>query len=119
MHDISKEPLLIIDLDIKIGDYVVASYDNILWIGKVEDYDENYDDYLLNFLYPSGINIIYKYPERSDKCRILKEHIVKILTPPRLISGSRLKYSFDHQELNESHQIILRFFARSTRPKRK
>ena len=50
----------------KPGVYVVCKYDNKVWVAIINSYDEEFDDFKVKFLYPSGYNKYYYYPKIED-----------------------------------------------------
>ncbi|RXG54733.1 hypothetical protein Avbf_09108, partial [Armadillidium vulgare] len=54
--DVTADTCLDVNMQIKVNHYVACMYYHNLWIGLVEDSDEYFNDYLINFLYPKGIN---------------------------------------------------------------
>ena len=74
-------------------------YDKKVWIGLVNDYEEEFNDFLINFLHPQGFSNQYKFPMFPDRCYVPKENIINVLKTPSLIGGSRISYSFNEKEL--------------------
>ena len=66
----------------------------------VDSHDEEFDDFNINFLHPSGFSSFYYYPSVKDTCNIDKHDIIKILSSPSLKPGTqRIQYSFLKKEL--------------------
>lgn len=79
----------------KIGDYVICSYTHSKWMGMILSYDEQFEDYEVDFLHPSGINDYYYFPKPVDRCHITIDNIHAIMDNPLLKPGtSRFQYSF-------------------------
>ena len=57
--------------------------------------------YLINFLYPAGLNSSYLLPVVKDACAIPYENIVGVMSTPSLKGGSRLSYIFNQREMKE------------------
>ena len=70
-----------------------------VWIGLVNDYEVEFNDFLINFLHPQGFSNQYKFPMFPDRCYVPKENIINVLKTPSLIGGSRISYSFNEKEL--------------------
>lgn len=82
------------------GQYVICQYNNKKWIGIVESYDIEFDDFKINFLHPSGISKFYSYPLISDTCNVEAKDIIKILDTPELNAGTnRIQYQFSKKNL--------------------
>lgn len=82
------------------GQYVICQYDNKKWIGIVESYDIEFDDFKINFLHPSGISKFYSYPLSLDTCNVEAKDIIKILDTPTLNTGTnRIQYQFSTKDL--------------------
>ena len=87
-------------LNPKCGDYVICKYDDKVWVAFISSYDEEFDDFKVKFLYPSGYNKYYYYPEIEDSCHLDKKNILKILGTPSLKSGTqRIQYCFKTEEI--------------------
>ena len=41
----------------KSGDYVICKYDDKVWVAFTSSYDEEFDDFKVKLLYPSGYNV--------------------------------------------------------------
>jgi hypothetical protein len=104
--DIAEGKVFDINLNIEINNYIACIYDSELWIGIVEDHDEYYNDYKINFLKPSGIKEEYSFPEKADRCLVQKDNILSVLNDPKLVGGSRIKYSFDKKELKDAFKLF-------------
>ena len=77
-------------LNPKSGDYVICKYDDKVWMAIINSYNEEFDNFKVKFLYPSGYNkySYYYYPEIEDSCHTNKKYIFKILATPSLKSGT-------------------------------
>ena len=96
---ITKESSSTRNIEVNIGNYVVCVYDDEIWIGLVNEYEEEFDDFLISFLYPQGFSKQYKFPAFPDRCYVPKEKILGVLKTPNLIGGSRIAYSLNEKEL--------------------
>jgi hypothetical protein len=93
--DAEKEPMEETLLEISPGGtFVACVYDDKWWIGIVREKSEDYDDYLITFLNPSGEAKQYYWPEKEDYCWIEKSDIVCTLSTPNITSSSTRGYSF-------------------------
>ena len=99
IKSITKESSSTRNLEVKIGNYVVCIYDDEIWIGSVNEYEEEFNDFLISFLYPQGFSKQYKFPAFPDRCYVPQENILGVLKTPNLIGGSRIAYSFNEKEL--------------------
>ena len=87
-------------LNPKPGDYVVCKYDDRVLVTIINSYDEEFHDFKVQFLYPSGYNKYYNYPEIKDSCHLNKKYILKILATLSLKSGTqRIQYHFKTKEI--------------------
>ena len=94
-----------IELDITIGSYVVCMYDDLKYLGLVLSNNEEFDDFEIDFLYPSGLNQNYFFPQRKDKCFVSKDKIMGVLNTPSLRPGtSRIQYVFRKDDLMQYFQ---------------
>ena len=81
----------------------------------VDDSDEYFNNYLINFLYSLGISKKYSFPLKEDKCIVTKENIVKVLKAPNLIGGFKIKYTFDNQDLKSTMKIIQTHYLKNNK----
>lgn len=83
-----------------LGSYIVCTYNEKKWIGFVESFEEEFNDYKINFLHPSDFRHYYYYPENKDSCYVPMQNIIKILKDPTLRARtSRIQYCFSKEEL--------------------
>ena len=89
---------------IKPGEYVGCIYNKKVWYGIVEEYCEEFDDFIVNFLHPSGSSgtSSYYYPSNKDSCAVPGHHILSVMSCPSLRGGSRIQYIFPKKEIGES-----------------
>ena len=89
----------------KINDFVCCTYDKNVWVGMIEEYNEEFEDYIIKFLHPSGVSPSYYFPPRNDICPISVDNILgsvnATLRPPH-----RIQYVFSPEELNEYQSVI-------------
>ena len=78
-----------------LGSFVACPYDSKLWIEVLEVYEENFNDFFVDFLHPNGINPSYRFPGKKDECHIKTEDVLGLLPPPNLHDGSRIQYKFN------------------------
>lgn len=89
-----------LELNTKISDYIICNYKKLKWIGIVESFNEDFEDYEVNLLIPSGYRKYYCFPKSKYVCHMLKHNILKILSVPTLKAGtSRIQYKFREAEL--------------------
>ena len=94
---ISNEPKIFGDPKwIKPGEYVWCIYNKEVWYGIVEEYCEVFDDFIVNFLHPSGSSGTSSYydPSNKDSCAVPGHHILSVMSCPNLRGGSRSQYTF-------------------------
>lgn len=90
------------DIDIKVGSYIVCFYNKQKYLGFIESYNEEFDDFLINFLTPKGLSSFYTFPDKKDSCNIIKEDIIGVLSCPELKAGtSRIQYKFINKEISK------------------
>ena len=71
-----------------------------VWVAIINSYNEEFDDFEIKFLYPSGYNKCYYCHEIKDSCHLNKKYILKILATPLLKSGmQRIQYCFKTEEI--------------------
>ena len=86
--------------DIPEGSFIVCSYDAQLWVGIVRGIDEEFGDFCVEFLEPSGVKASYGFPSRKDICMVPPENLLgKPLSLPKLTGSTRRRYSFKMEEL--------------------
>ena len=81
------------------GDFIICNY-------NVDSYDDEFSDFGISFLYPSGYRKYYHFPEKKDFCHIIKEDILGILCSPNIKAGTtRIQYAFDEEALKKIMKI--------------
>ena len=100
IRNITSKHISVNEVEVNLGNYVACIYNEVLWIGLVETYEEEFNDYLINFLYPQGIAKQYRFQNVPDKCYVPRENILDVLKTAKLTGGSRIIYSFNQEELN-------------------
>ena len=78
-----------------LGSFVACPYDSKLWIEVLEAYEENFNDFFVDFLHPNGINPSYQLPGKKDECNIKTEDVLGLLPPTNLHGGSHIQYKFN------------------------
>ena len=63
-------------------------FNNQKWVGFVKDFNEEFKDFEIRFIYPKGLNKYYYYPEIEDVCNIDAKDINKIFSTPSLNAGT-------------------------------
>ena len=81
---------------IRPGEYVGCICNKEVWYGIVEEYCEEFNDFIVNFLHPSGTSgaTAYHYPSTKDSCAVPGHHILTVMSCPSLRGGSRIQYIF-------------------------
>lgn len=99
IREITNKHTLVKEVEVSVGKNVACIYNKQLWIGLVDSYEEEFNDYLINFLYPQGIAMQYRFQNVPDKCYVSQENILGVLKTAKLTGGSRIVYSFSQEEL--------------------
>ena len=73
----------------KSGDYVICKYVDKVWAAFISSYDEEFDDFKVELLYPSGYNKYYCYPKIEDSCHLDKNYRENIGSPILKIRNSQ------------------------------
>lgn len=99
--------------DIRPGQYVGCIYEMQVWLGVVEEYSGEFDDFTVNFLHPSvsSGSSSYSFPPKKDSCAVPGHHIVALFSPPSLRGSIRVQYIFQQNELAicvQHAQIVLK-----------
>ena len=90
------------DVNIDIGTHIVCLYMGSKWIGMINSYSDEFDDYIVNFMQPPGYSKYYVFPSIEDSCPVPKANIISILSNPNLNCGTtRIQYVFDSKELGQ------------------
>ena len=85
-----------------VGRYVCVVDGGKMWVAHVDFYDEEFDDYFVHFLHPSGVQKSYWFPDDERKqCFKSSEQIKSTLPQPKLLGGSHLRYMFDTKSLSD------------------
>ena len=83
-----------------LGSYVVVEESSKMWVGYVDHRDEEFGDYHVQFLHPSGVNKSYSFPDNNrEQCFKCADQIIGILPNPTLTNSSRIRYSFPNEKL--------------------
>ena len=83
-----------------LGSYVVVKEGSKMWVGYVDHRDEEFGDFHIQFLHPSGVNKGYSFPDNNrEQCFKGRDQIIGILPGPTLAGGSRIRYSFPEEKL--------------------
>ena len=111
VHEVSSGPrarvvsiveALQIDIsDVVKGNYVACMYDKKVWYGIVNDISEEFGDFLIKFMHPSGGMNKFVFPESDDICWIEESDILCTIDPPSLTS-SRGGYTISHGSLKKA-----------------
>ena len=81
------------DVDFRqhLASFVACRYESKLWIRVLEAYEENLNDFFVNFSHPNGVNPSYQFSGKKDECHIKAEDVHGLL-PPQICVG-KLSYS--------------------------
>lgn len=94
-------------LEISLGvTYVACVYDNKWWIGIVKDKSEDYNDYFISFMKPSGEAKQYCWPAEGDNCWIDKSDIICTLPAPNITSSSTRGFSFSKIDIERIKNLF-------------
>ena len=75
-----------------VDGYVCVVDSGKMWVAHVDVYDEEFDDYFVCFLHPSGVQRSYWFPDdEREQCFKSSEQILGTLPQPKLLGGSRLR----------------------------
>ena len=83
---------------------MVVKYSSKMWVGFVDEKDEEFGDFYIKFLHPSGGTSYVFPPNQREQCFISKDDIIGVLPEPTLNAGSRIRYTF----LKERLQALMR-----------
>lgn len=83
---------------VNVGCFVGCVYGQQLWFGLVKDYDAQYEDYIINFLQPSGVAQSYTFPTKEDSCPVEAENILGTVQAG-LRGGTRIQYVFPRDDV--------------------
>lgn len=86
--------------------YVACQYDRKWWVGMIKEKSNDFDDYLVTFMTPSGLSKQYFWPAKQDTCWIEKANIVCTLQSPDITSTSTRGYSFSRSDLQRAEDIF-------------
>lgn len=86
-------------LQIEEQGYVCCLYDNLPWIGRVEEISDEFGDYHITFMHPSGPAKQFHWPSHNDQCWVKESDILCAIGPPFPISScSRYLYYYISDE---------------------
>lgn len=99
IHQISNDVSLpsMTNFEYNIGQYVLCTYDNIPYIGLIEEISDEHLDYKINFMHKVAKNK-FSFSSSEDKCWVLMKNILNVLSTPKLNAGVAITYSFDTKE---------------------
>ena len=89
-----------------VGNYVVVKYSSKMWVGFVDQKDEEFGDFHIKFLHPSGKNSYAFPPNQREQCFMNNEDIVGILPEPTLNPGTRICYTFLKERLQALMTVL-------------
>ena len=82
----------------KMHDYVAVTYDEHLWIGIVENFDQVAEELQVKFMIPHGVRKAYSWPVRDDVCWLPKQDVIKVLSTPQVTSTSGRMFRLDDKD---------------------
>lgn len=83
--------------DYYISQYVLCTYDDIPYVGLIEEISDEQEDCKINFMHKVSKNK-FSFPATEDTCWVLIKNIVCVLSPPKLNAGVAITYSFEPNE---------------------
>ena len=86
--------------------YVACVYDNKWWIGIVKDKSEDYVDYFISFMKPSGEVKQYCWSAEGDNYWIDKSDIICTLPAPNITSSSTSGFSFSKIDIEQIKNLF-------------
>ena len=86
MIELPEEP----PIEIKKQNYVCCLYDNVAWIGLVEDVSEEHGDFFIRFMHPYGHSKLFHWPTDDDTCWISEPDVLCVIDTPSLASSRRM-----------------------------
>ena len=75
MIELPEEP----PIEIKKQNYVCCLYDNVAWIGLVEDVSEEHGDFFIRFMHPRGSFKLFHWPTDDDTCWISEPDVLCVI----------------------------------------
>ena len=88
-----------VPLVVRPQNFACCSYDNVPWIGLVEEVSEEFGDYKIKFMHPHGPAKTFYWPSRDDCCWIPESDLHCVISAPFLKSSSTRNYSISHNDL--------------------
>ena len=86
--------------------FIACIYNNKWWLGLVKQFSEEYGDYLVSFMHPSGEAKQYFWRDKEDSCWVEKTSIICTLQSPAISSSSTRGYSFLKTDLETVKHIF-------------
>jgi hypothetical protein len=86
-------------LGVKEQNFVCCIYDELPWIGLVEDVSEEFGDYRIKFMHNHGRARTSHWPSKDDQCWIPETDVHCVINGPYLTSSSTRNYSFSRDDL--------------------
>ena len=88
--------------------FVVCQYDMKWWIGLVKSKSEEFDDYFISFMTPSGQAKQYSWPDKEDTCWIDKTNILCTIQCPAITSSSTRGFVFTSSDLKRAESYFIK-----------
>ena len=89
-----------LQVEVRAQNYFCCLYDNLPWIGLVDEISTEFGDFHVNFVHPHGPAKQFYWPQPSDSCWLREEDIICVLETPSLcLSSSRGRYSISRNDV--------------------
>ena len=87
--------------------YVVVEESSKMWVAYVDHRDEEFGDYHIRFLHPSGVNQSYSFPDNNrEQCFKSADQIIGILPDPTVSGTGRIRFYFEMEKLKSLMQRL-------------
>ena len=90
-------------------DYIACVYDNLWWIGLVDEIDHEQEDFEVKFIHSHGPTRNFSWPQREDKCWIPKNDILAIIDMPTTVTGRTYNIKDDDYDVIIQKFILIYF----------
>jgi len=97
IHFINITPQAVAESEIRLEDRFAN-----LWVGLVQDVNEEYGDYRINFMHPKTPATQLYWPDPVDKCWVEEENIICTINAPLVALSRRIRYKLtpkDHAKI--------------------
>ena len=98
--DFDKENLF---TQINLAEFVCSIYDNVPWIGVVEEIDIENKDFQVKFMHPSYPSRSYHWPSQDDVCWVPSTNLLLKVDTPMTVTGRQYNISeIEHKHIKDS-----------------